>query len=204
MSFTELNDTADKVRREIYNSWKRNLTFGNYSKTMSATGSSYCNILDEQTVLSVNLNPIYTAARIWKILDRKILSKNKPILIGRISPTAYECAFDSFHFSQNPNYSQNLPFLEEEIENFCKQKDIISDVNVYYELIFKIFQNIKEVKIILQPDYEIKDYKMVRFDIILSDEMDNILTKKREFDKEVCKIISKNARIYFVLTFNIA
>jgi hypothetical protein len=93
--------------------------------------------------------------------------------------------------------------LDKEIVDFCTQKIILSDVGIYYTLIFEVFQNVKDVKITLESDYEIENFKSIRFDVKITDEIENILEREDEFKRKIRKIISKDARMNFILTIQI-
>jgi hypothetical protein len=94
--------------------------------------------------------------------------------------------------------------LDKEISDFCEQEKITSDVETYYKLILETFQNIEDIKITLQSDYEIENYRKVRFDVKTSDKADNIIKQEKEYKNKIRNLISKDSRSKFVLTFQIA
>lgn len=94
--------------------------------------------------------------------------------------------------------------MGEEISDFCEQEKIASDVETYYKLILETFQNIEDIKVTLQSDYEIENYRKVRFDVKINDKVDNIIKREKEFRNKIRNLISKDSRSKFVLTFQIA
>ncbi|MGQ3684269.1 MAG: hypothetical protein ACUBOA_04540 [Candidatus Loosdrechtia sp.] len=94
--------------------------------------------------------------------------------------------------------------MDKEISDFCEQEKIASDVETYYKLILETFQNIEDIKVTLQSDYEIENYRKVRFDVKINDKVDNIIKREKEFRNKIRNLISKDSRSKFVLTFQIA
>jgi hypothetical protein len=93
-----------------------------------------------------------------------------------------------------------LSLLDKETFDFCNQRNILSDAIIYFKLIYETFQNIKSITIVLQSDYEIDNLKMVRFDVKIRDEIDNILRNEDKFYENIRKLISTASMMNFVLT----
>lgn len=187
MPTTELRDTVNIIKDAIYREWKKNLTLDSLPGTLSKTESAdYCTSITP-TSLSINLDKISQTAERWKVLN-----KNRPTLISDTSPlTAQKYKLD---------IPPVLSLLDKETLNFCNQKNILSDAIIYYKLIYETFQNIKGIKITLQSDYEIDNLKMVRFDVKIRDEIDNILRKEDKFYENIRKSIATDSMMNFVLT----
>lgn len=94
--------------------------------------------------------------------------------------------------------------MDKKISDFYEQEKITSDVETYYKFILEAFQNIEDIKVTLQSDYEIKNYRKVRFDVKTNDKVDNIIKIEKEFRNKIRNFISKDSRSKFVLTFQIS
>ena len=182
MSTTELKDVADRTKKGIYEFWRKNISFENYIDTQ-LTVTQFGTV----TSSSFNQERINVAARKWESIEENIaILTSKPTLL---TTSVYKSDF-----------SVLVSLLDKETLDFCNQRNILSEAESYYKLIYKVFQNTRDIKITLQPDYEIDNLKMVRFDVKIRDEIDNILRKEDKFYENIRKLISTDSMMNFVLT----
>ncbi|GEM_PF-5140284 len=187
MPTTKLRDTNDITKDAIYRVWEKNLTFGDTSNTLPKIETSNYYISITPTSLLINMDKISKTAEIWNVLNRNI---NTLICDTSLSTTQ--------------KYKLDVPpllfLLDKKTIDFCNQRNILSEAMIYHKLIYETFQNIKDIKITLQLDYEIDNLKMVRFDVKIRDEIDNILRKEDKFYENIRKLISIDSMMNFVLT----
>lgn len=187
MPTTKLRDTNDITKDAIYRVWEKNLTFGDISNTLPKIETSNYYISITPTSLLINMDKISKTAEIWKVLNRNTTTLNSDTSL-----------------STTQKYKLDIPpllsLLDKETVVFCNQRNILSDATIYYKLIYETFHNIKGIKITLQSDYEINNLKMVRFDVKIRDEIDNILRKEDKFYENIRKLISTDSMMNFVLT----
>jgi len=186
MPKTELRDTTNITKNAIYKVWAENLTLGDVPDTIRKIEAS-CYISVTSTSALINQDKISKTVEEWETLNR-----NTATLIANTS------------LSTTQKYKLDIPsllsLLDKETFGFCNQRNILSEATIYYKLICETFQNIKDIKIILQLDYEIDNLKMVRFDVKIRDEVDNILRKEGKFYENIRKLISTDSMMNFVLT----
>ena len=187
MPTTEARDTIGITKDAIYRVWEKNLTLGDISNTQPKSESVHYYISSTLTSLSIDLDKISKTAEIWNVLNRNITTLNSDTSL-----------------STTQKYKLNIPplvsLLDKVTFDFCNQRNILSDATIYFKLIYETFQNIKGIKITLQSDYEIDNLKMVRFDVKIRDEIDNILRKEDKFYENIRKLISTDSMMNFVLT----
>ncbi|MCR4322421.1 MAG: hypothetical protein NUV74_19075 [Candidatus Brocadiaceae bacterium] len=187
MPTTEARDTIGITKDAIYRVWEKNLTLGDISNTQPKLESFHYYISSTLTSLSIDLDKISKTAEIWNVLNRNITILNSDTSL-----------------STTQKYKLDIPplvsLLDKETLDFCNQRNILSDATIYFKLIYETFQNIKGIKITLQSDYEIDNLKMVRFDVKIRDEIDNILRKEDKFYENIRKLISTDSMMNFVLT----
>ncbi len=182
---TETTDWTNKTKGETYKIWNKNLIIADVHGTQDEISPIY-HTPASSTSKSIDEKRVQETANEWKKT-----SENKEFLINKNKLTS------------QPIESEYLPDLDKEIVGFCTSKNILSDVGIYYTLIFEIFQNVKDVKITLESDCEIESFKNIRFEVKIADEIENILEREDEFKRKIRKIISKDARMNFVLTIQI-
>jgi len=188
MLTTETSDTIGMIKDAIYRVWEKNLNLEDVSNTQPKLKSFHYHISSTPTSLSIDLAKIYKTAEIWNVLNRNITT-----LIS-----------NNASLSTTQKYKLDVPsllsLLDKETFDFCNRRSILSEAEIYYKLIYETFQNIKDIKIILQLDYEIDNLKMVRFDVKIRDEVDNILRREDKFYENIRKLISADSMMNFVLT----
>ncbi len=186
MPTTEAKDTIS-ITDAIYRVWEENLTLEDVSNTQPKIELFQYYISTTSTSLSTGLDKISKTAEIWNVINRNITN-----LISNTRP------------STTQKYKLNVPsllsLLDKETFDFCNQRNILSDAIIYFKLIYETFQNIKSITIVLQSDYEIDNLKMVRFDVKIRDEIDNILRNEDKFYENIRKLISTASMMNFVLT----
>lgn len=187
MPTTEARDTIGITKDAIYKVWEKNLTLGDISNTQPKLESFHYYIPSTLTSLSIDLDKISKTAEIWNVLNRNITT-----LISNTSLSTTQ--------KYKLDISSLLSLLDKETVDFCNQRNILSDATLYYKLIYETFQNIKGIKITLQSDYEIDNLKMVRFDVKIRDEIDNIIRKEDKFYENIRKLMSTDSMMNFVLT----
>ena len=181
MPTTEARDTIGITKDAICRVWEKNLTFANIPNTLSEIKPSNYSISFAPTSVSIDQGKIHKTAERWNVLNRNITTLNSDTSL-----------------STTQKYKQNIPplvsLLYKETFDFCNQRNILDDATNYYKLIYKTFKNIKGIEITLQSDYEIDNLKMVRFDVKIRDEIDNILRKEDKFYENIRKLIYKIQR----------
>lgn len=180
---TELVDLTNHAQREIYNVWNDKLTmYGGpdtqiqpslYARALPLTGGD------------INLGIIERTAKAWGQIPLPISNIFKGS--GQLTVADIPC----------------LPVLDKEVTDFCKLKDISDDAILFYNTIRLTFYNMKYMSITLESDYELEDVKKIRFDVTLADSIENIFGMEDAFKKAIRGLISKDSRVYFVLTANI-
>ncbi len=187
MPTTELKNTTNITKNAIYVLWEKNLSLRDISHTSSKIESSHYHTSLTSTSLLIDQGKLCKTAEIWNVLNRNITTLD-----------------NATSLSTTQKYKSDVPsllsFLDKETIDFCNRKNILSDAAIYYKLIYEIFQNVKDIKITLQSDYEINNLKMVRFDVKIHDEIDNILRKEDKFYKNIRSLISTDSMMNFVLT----
>ena len=186
MSTTELKDTTNLIKEAIYNVWEENLVLEDFPNTLfKRVYSNY--ISSTPTFTSTKLDKVQKIIEKWEYLNQNLNS-----------------LFHTKILSTIPNYESKVPLLlnllDKETLNFCSFRNILSEATIYYKLIYETFKNIKGIKITLQSDYEINNLTMVRFDVKIRDEIDNIIREEDKFYENIRKLISIDSMMNFVLT----
>ncbi len=189
MPATKWRDTICITKDAICRVWGKNLTFGDISNTLQKTETANYSTSITPTALPINIDKISKTAEMYKVLSRNTTTLNSDTSLS----TTQKYKLDS------PQLLSPLD-LDKETVVFCNKRNILSDATLYYKLIYETFHNIKGIKITLQSDYEINNLTMVRFDVKIRDEIDNIIREEDKFYENIRKLISIDSMMNFVLT----
>lgn len=180
---TELVDSTNLTKNEIYNFWHDNLTMSDMPNTQTQPSIYLIDV--QQTSYGINLGRIERTAKAW----------------GEI-PLHLSDIFKSRGQQTVGDFSACLPVLDKDITDFCIMKNVFADAILYYNTIRKTFYNMKSIGISLESDPELEDIKKIRFDVTLADSIENIFGMEGAFNKAVRGLISMDSSAYFVLTAN--
>jgi hypothetical protein len=181
-------NTTDKTRDVVYNIWSKSLNKENIEIYELSTSIAGHIPVASSTLAAYDINKLNKTAIEWDNIE---IIRNEEVHVFSLTSTKPK---DIFLFPET---------IDHNAIEFCAKKNILSYAQDYYISILQTFRQVKSIGVELSKDYEIEDITKVRFNIVMSNNVDAILDDEDNFLENVRKTILPDVLSNFVLTLQI-